>query len=158
MRLKGEIEVKRVQDEADRELKDLDWRAVQEYRELEREKERREMAVRLVENRKQHEKELTLHREALDKMHNDLELKHLAWQDVNAAREADKQRSRKSIAFRLESWRQQRVAEEMLSAKKELQAEEDAMLREQDREALAEAKEMAKKAEILEFTNTRMMT
>jgi len=52
---------------------------------------------------------------------------------IQQSKKADNDRRRKSIAFRVDSWRQQRLAECMLEAKKAYIEEKNRELIEQDR-------------------------
>lgn len=153
MRLEGEAQAKKAQEEADRELSLEAWRDVKAYLEDQREKVRRSLAWRIADASRKHEADLSHHREKMDALHRDLELKRLGWLDTQIYREEEKARSRKSIALRLESWRINKIAEEKEKAKQELIAEEDALQREQDREELLAAKlaiEMMEKRKNLE--------
>lgn len=148
MRLQGEKQAAKAIDDANRELSEQAWRDVKAYQAKEREERRKSLANRLVESRKQNEIALELHRHALDAMHSQLESKRQDWLDIRAAKEEQRERSRKSIAFRIDSWRQQRLAETMLEAKKQYEAEEEARIREQDREDLELAKRLLKEKEL----------
>lgn len=81
-------------------------------------------------------------------MHEDLSLKRLAWLDTRSVAAEEEEKSRRSIACRLDSWRQQKLAEEMMAADKELMRQEEARLREMDREALAQAKAQEREREM----------
>jgi len=52
-----------------------------------------------------------------------------------------------SVALRLDSWREQRMAEEMLAQSRALREAEDARLRDEDREAVKETQRLARLAE-----------
>ncbi len=113
---------------------------VQQYQSDQRALARKSIAGRLVEARRQHEVELTIHQQVTTDMHAELEAKRADWQGRECAKVDEKQKRRQSIVMRLDSWRQQRLAEEKLNAKKALIAEEEARYREMDREDLAAAK------------------
>jgi hypothetical protein len=70
----------------------------------------------------------------------DFELKRLNHEELQTYRLQEKERSRKSIAMRLDSWRQHKVKIAQQKAASDLQKEEDCFLAEQDREALSIAK------------------
>lgn len=138
-RLEGEAKLKKEIEQQEFDEKAQSWRDLQAYQQQQRDEQRKELADRLVENSRQQQAAMETHRQALDAMHFDLESRRMGWVDVQASKQAARERSRKSMGMRLESWRQQRLVEEMLRAKKALVAEEDARLRELDREALLEA-------------------
>lgn len=146
--MNGERELAKAAEAEDRKLTEQAWRDVRAFQERQRDEQRRSLAARLAEHSRQHHEELIAHRAALDAMHADFELKRLAWQDSEQDKARTRERSRRSIACRLDSWRDQRMAEEMHKAKKEMQAEEEALLREMDREALEEAKRVQAAAEL----------
>lgn len=52
-----------------------------------------------------------------------------------------------SVALRLDSWREQRMAEEMLAQSRALREAEDVRLRDGDREAVQETQRLARLAE-----------
>lgn len=110
------------------------------YQESQRAAARRSIAWRIADSQRQKEVDLKMHREHLEAMHMDFELKRLNHEELQAYRMQEKERSRKSIAMRLDSWRQHKVKAAKQKAAFDLQREEDAFLDEQDREALAAAK------------------
>ena len=120
-------------------LKLADSRAINEYRETMKQKERLELANSIAESQKRKEKALAEHREMLDKMHDDFESRLNDWRDVNAHKAHEKERSRQSICLRLDSWRQSRLAAERQKAKQKLLDERDAEMRAADRVAMRNA-------------------
>jgi hypothetical protein len=76
-----------------------------------------------------------------------VQVRHANWQDDQRAAEADRQRRRQSTVLRLDSWRRERMVEEMLHSQEQLMADEDARLRAQDWEDLQAAKAALKMAE-----------
>lgn len=122
------------------ELSEDAWRDVKAYQESQRAAARRSIAWRIADSQRQNEVALKIHREQLEAMHMDFELKRLNHEELQAYRSQEKERSRKSIAMRLDSWRQHKVKLAKQKAAMDLQREEDAFLAEQDREALATAK------------------
>jgi hypothetical protein len=76
------------------------------------------------------------HREALNQLHEDLENKRTDWLEVRESKKRDEHRARKSILIRLDSWRQQRVAEAKHMTVLAARADEEGRLRELDREEL----------------------
>lgn len=151
LRVEGEKQMQKESAAKDRELIRLAYQDVQEHQAKEREDRRRSLALRIVEDRKQKEVDISHHREALNIMHNELETKRLCWLDDKDAKVMEKERSRKSIAFRMDSWKQQRLAEEMLQAKKDLIEEEEELMRKQDWEDMQKAKEAAKLEERMDL-------
>lgn len=134
MRKEGELAAAAELAAADRELTLAGMKDAAEYKEKLNEERRKSLSFRLVESRKQHEIELTAHQEKFNSILHDLELRRIDWQAVQEAKKADNDRRRKSIAFRVDSWRQQRLAECMLEAKKAYIEEKNRELIEQDRE------------------------
>jgi len=151
LRVEGEKQMQKENTAKDRELSRLAYQDVQEHQAKEREDRRRSLALRIVEDRKQKEVDISHHREALNIMHNELETKRLCWLDDKDAKVMEKERSRASIAFRMDSWKQQRLAEEMLQAKKDLIEEEEELMRKQDWEDMQKAKEAAKLEERMDL-------
>ena len=140
MRKEGEKQAEYQQAQADRELTHASWEDVKAYRLKERELQRQSLAWRIADAHRKHEVDLTLHQEALNRMHQDLELRRMDWLAVQEYKKSEQDRKRKSIALRLDSWRQQRMAEEKPKATLDLIAEQDALLKEMDREELIAAK------------------
>ena len=114
------------------------WQDVKEYQEKCRAKERLSLANKICESRKQQEIAIEAHRAALDQLHESMENKRLDWLEVRELRKREDQRARKSIGLRLDSWRKQKVAEAKLETVLAARADEDARLRELDREAVQE--------------------
>jgi hypothetical protein len=140
MRLEGERQAQQLADVADRELRDAAWRDVQAYREQQRAEQRKSMAFRIADAQRKHEIELCQHQEALQRMHLDFQCKREDWLALQESKREEAERRRKSVSLRLDSWRQQRLAEEKERERKEMIAEEEAILREMDREELFAAK------------------
>lgn len=124
----------------DRELSDLAWKDVQNYQAKQREAARKSLANRLAESARQHDLDVAAHHAKLSALHDDLELRRLDWANAQQYKAEQAQRRRQSMMLRGESARMQRMAEAMLAARKEMEADEEARLREQDREALLTAK------------------
>ena len=59
-----------------------------------------------------------------------MQVRHANWQDDQRAAEADRQRRRQSTVLRLDSWRRERMVEEMLHSQEQLMADEDATVKE----------------------------
>lgn len=136
MRLEGEAQSARLAETSDRELREEAWRDVQRYREQQRTESRKSLAWRIADAHRKHEIELAMHEEQLNRMHLDLQCRREDWLSLQEYKKEEAVRRRKSIAMRLDSWKQHRVAEEKELEKKEMMAEEDAILREMDREEL----------------------
>ena len=140
MRLEGEKQAQRAAEDADRELREEAWRDVQRYRAEERRKQRESTAWRLADAHRKHEIELASHQEQLAKMHLDLQCRREDWLALQAYKAEEKERRRKSIQMRLDSWKKQKLAEEKQKLKELMMEEEDAIFREMDREELVAAK------------------
>jgi len=82
-----------------------------------------------------------------------VQVRHANWQDDQRAAEADRQRRRQSTVLRLDSWRRERMVEEMLHSQEQLMADEDARLRAQDWEDLQAAKAALKVEERMDRLN-----
>lgn len=140
MRLEGERQAQMMADHADRELRDDAWRDVQQYLEEERSKQRRSLAWRLADSHRQHEIELQMHEENLNRIHLDLQCRREDWLSLQEHKKEESEKRRKSIALRLDSWRKHKMHQEKEKARLDMMAEEDAILREMDREELFAAK------------------
>lgn len=140
MRQEGVRQDQRLVDIADRELREAAWRDVQEYRENQRAEQRKSMAWRIADAHRKHEIELCQHQEGLQRMHLDFQCRREDWLSLQEYKKEEAERRRKSVAMRLDSWRQQRMAEEKEKERLEMLAEEEAILREMDREELLAAK------------------
>ena len=112
------------------------WRDVKDYQESCRAKKRLSLANKITESRRHQEAAMEKHRKALDAMHEDLENKRMDWLEIREYKKRDEQRSRKSILVRLDSWRQQRVAEAKHQTVLAARADEEGRMRELDREAV----------------------
>eukprot|EP00428_Durinskia_dybowskii_P062108 CAMPEP_0170386926 /NCGR_PEP_ID=MMETSP0117_2-20130122/17293_1 /TAXON_ID=400756 /ORGANISM="Durinskia baltica, Strain CSIRO CS-38" /LENGTH=576 /DNA_ID=CAMNT_0010642777 /DNA_START=136 /DNA_END=1866 /DNA_ORIENTATION=- len=117
-----------------------DWRAVKAYQNAQREAERRSLAGRIAESHRQKELDLEHHRQMMDAMHMDFELRRLDHLEMREFREEEKVRSRRSIALRLASWKDDKIRKEKERAKEEMERFDEAMAKEQDREDLHAAK------------------
>lgn len=147
IRREGEAAAASELEAADRELRRAAIKDVDDYKEMQSQERRKSLSFRLVESRKQHEMEITAHQQKLNSVLHDLELRRLDWLAVQEHKKSDNDRRRKSIMFRVDSWRQQRLAEEMLSAKKAYIEQKNRELIEQDREdvlAYQESQKFAK--------------
>ena len=122
------------------DLKKEDRTAVADNKKREKDRARLSIAWRIVQDRKHKEIELQQHRAALDLLHEELRLRHYDLLAKKKDKVEQEFRSRQSIAFRLQSWRQQQIEQEQILAKMKLVAEEDATLRELDRESVRNEK------------------
>jgi hypothetical protein len=120
-----------------------DLHAVQEYKAAERDAQRRSLADRLVAASREHELDLIEHRKKLEAMHADLALKREAWIDVQSYKRREAENRRKSICYRLDSWRKEKLAEEKLQARERILAEEDAKFKQMDHEDIMQARKAA---------------
>ena len=105
---------------------------VMNYKQQMRAKERQSLAARIQKSRKDKEVDLKLHRENLNKMHTELEMKRQNWLALRSDKEEQAARSRKSISYRLDSWRQQKMAAEKLKAKQRIIEEENRNFKDMD--------------------------
>ena len=142
MRLEGVKAEEKAIEASDKELSDAAWRDVKHYQEKQREERRKSVAWRVADAKRRHEVELDLHSQKLNSLHDQLQSRHHDWQDVKSYKQNEKEMRRKSISMRIDSWRIQRMKQEKQKAQEALIAEEDARIREQDREALLEAKRL----------------
>ena len=154
------------------------WRDARAADEAAKAQARRDLAEKLVEDRKHHEHDLRQHQAALEALHDELQVRlyappiymthyvapvsdphllhgglqvrHSNWQDDQRAAEADRSRRRQSTSMRLDSWRRERMVDEMLQSQEQLMADEDARLRAQDWEDLEAAKASLKMEERLD--------
>lgn len=77
-----------------------------------------------------------MHQESLERLHEDMELRRKDWKAVKAAQKADGARRRRSFAMKLDSWRAEKLREAKKKVAELAKADEEARIREQDREAL----------------------
>jgi hypothetical protein len=133
-----------------------EWRDQRKFQEVQRELRRRSIVANYIESQRQHRYDVQCHRLALDNLHEELAVKREEWLDEQAHKQEQEQRRRQSVCVRLDSWRQQRMAEEMLTMKKRLLAEEEAELQRLDFEAVQRARDLTKVAEQKAFSNTRL--
>jgi hypothetical protein len=106
--------------------KQEDWRAVKAYQAAQRAAERTSLAGRIAEAHRQKELDLERHRQAMDALHMDLELRRLDHLEMREFREEERVRSRRSIALRLASWKDDKLARERERAKELLVLQEQA--------------------------------
>lgn len=157
MRQEGEKSAERQAADHDYEMRRQAWKDVHEYRVKQREEARRSLAFRLADAHRQQETELTMHEDSLRKMHLDLLCKREDFLSQREAAEEEAIRRRRSIALRLESWREVRMAEEKMKEKDEMEKEEDALFREMDREELIAAKLTCELMEKRDAMTSRML-
>jgi len=100
-----------------------------------------------------HEVDLISHRTQLEEMHLQLEARRGDWQQRRAQQAEEKRDRRMSVALRLESWREQRLAEEKQAAARRMREEDEARLREIDREAVLELRRAEKELELADRLN-----
>ncbi|RYH00619.1 hypothetical protein EON65_49015 [archaeon] len=135
------------------ELRGEVWKDVQAYREKMREEARRSLAFRLAEKHRLKEIDMTEHDQKMRSIHLDLLCRR---EDCMAIREhkiEEEARRRKSISMRLQHWKEVKMQEAKLKEKEEMMKEEEARLREMDREDLLAAKltyQMMEKRSVLD--------
>lgn len=140
MRQEGEKQAQLVAEQADHELREKAWQDVRAYREQQRAEQRKSLAWRLADAHRKHEIDVAMHEEQLNRMHLDLQCKREDWLALQEYKKEEAERRRKSISLRVQSWKTQRLAEEKEQERREMLAEEEAILREMDREELLAAK------------------
>ena len=91
---------------ASHELSYMGFLDAQEAEKTEQDRQRLSIAKGIVRARKEKEIALEKHREMLDTMHADFEHKRAGWEDARQYKRAEQADRRKSVAMRLESWRQ----------------------------------------------------
>ena len=156
VRVEGEKTFAKLVEAEDRSLALEAWQDVKKAQEAQREAARKSLSARIIAAKQEHQLDLEAHRAGLDRLHSDLEEKRLEWLDKRSAKEEEKERSRRSILVRLDSWREQRVAEAKLESAKQALADEEARIREQEREDLAEAKRRMQEEALLDKATGRM--
>ena len=132
--LLSQVECEHHMREKDRRLMETDIEAVEQARQAERDRERMSLADRLVAAKRAHELDLIEHRRKLEAIHQDIEARRLDRLDVLEYQASEGERRRKSVCYRLDSWRQQRMQEEKEAARRRVEAEEEARLRGMDHE------------------------
>lgn len=146
MRLQGHQDIQKQQELQEFITREEEWKDIQNYKQHLQEEKRKSLAKRLAEARKAEQQDLEKHRLELDNIHQELERRREDWIDVENYKFQQKMKSRQSVLLRLESWRDQRLAEEKLEAKKRLVEEENMRLRYQDWIDLQQAKGAMKKS------------
>lgn len=141
MRLEGERQAQLIAASADRELRETAWRDVQKYRDEQRAAARRSLAWRLADAHRKKEIDIAEHAEKLNELHLDLQCKREDWISLHEYKKDEAERRRKSVAYRLDSWRRTKLATVKEQERQDLIAEEEAMYREMDREELLAAKQ-----------------
>jgi hypothetical protein len=140
MRQEGERQAEIMQFQADCELREAAWKDVQNYLSKQREDSRRSLAWRLADAHRKHEIALVEHQVKIQALHFDFQCRREDWLAVQDYKLNEEERRRKSLSLRLESWRQMKVKEAQTKEQAEMMKEEDALLREMDREELIAAK------------------
>ncbi len=141
MRLEGERQAQLQAATADRELREAAWKDVQKYRDDQRAAARHSLAWRLADAHRKKEIDIADHSEKLNRLHLDLQCKREDWVALQEHKKDEAERRRKSVAYRLDSWRRQKLATIKEQERQDLIAEEEAMYREMDREELLAAKQ-----------------
>ena len=147
IRAHEEKEMRLLAEEDQHELSVQGWRDARDADEENKAAARRELAEKLVEDRKHHEHDLQQHQRAFGGLLDELQVRHSNWQDDQREKEAQQSRRRQSTLMRLDSWRRERLVEVMLNTQEQMMADEDARLREQDWYDLQEAKTALKMQE-----------
>ena len=132
----------------DRELSAEAWRDVKRYQEKCRNEQRQELAKSLLQQKKAYTIDLEKHQQSLEALHNDMELRRHDWVSKKAAKEQDAARRRKSVAMRLDHWRKEKLTEAKRKVVASVKADEEARVREEDREALQRYKRKVKEQEL----------
>ena len=132
----------------DRELSAEAWRDVKRYQEKCRDERRQELAKSLLQQKKAYALDLQKHQQSLIALHRDMEERRHDWVSKKAAKEQDVARRRKSVAMRLDHWRKEKINEAKSKLVASIKAEEEARMREEDREALIKYKRKMKEQEI----------
>lgn len=132
-----------------------DVAAVQEYQKQQRDRDRMSLASRLAAAKREHELDLIEHRKKLESIHQDIESIREGWLDVQVYKESEKEKRRKSICFRLDSWRQQKMIQEKENSRLRMIAEEDAKFRQMDHQDIQAAKKREQEELKLHFQQGR---
>ena len=144
----GEKAYQREVASQDRELSEEAWRDVKRYQEKCREEQRQELIKSLMQQKKSYALDLENHQQALAALHQDMEMKRHDWVSKKQAKEQDAARRRKSVSMRLDHWRKEKLVEAKKKIVASAQADEEARVREQDREALGRYKRKMREQEI----------
>jgi hypothetical protein len=121
-------------------LKQLDWEEVNAEKAAEKATARQSLACRLVQKKYEKEAELMLHQARLNELHTDLLARRNDAIDVAEYKQKAVENRRKSVAFRLDSWRQQKLKQAKEEQKRRVQYEQDRLLDERAREDIERAK------------------
>ena len=155
-RKENELKVMKENEINEIKLKFDDWKIIQQHEEIQKELHRKSLINQMIESRHQQEIDMTNHRLYLDKIHLEIEERHQFLLDQEKIKKSKKENSRKSICIRLESWRHQRMAEEMLVMKQKFAQQEEAELARWDRIAMETAKEALQEEMKEKFKNTKL--
>jgi hypothetical protein len=141
-------EVKKLHEEY--QIHSEEHKDIENHRAELRNQERAEVAARIETSRRWKEKDLEVHRHLLDQMHEEYEERRENWKLLQEHKVQEKEKSRKSICLRLQSWKETRMKREKERARMEFIAEQDSLMRSQDMEALREAKKEERLGEKLD--------
>jgi hypothetical protein len=116
------------------------------------------IASRLVDKKRAHEIDLLEHRKKLEKMHEDLASRREDWLDVQTYRANEKELRRKSVCYRLESWREQKIQIEKEKSRQKILAEEEAFFKQMDHEDIQQFKrqQVLEKSKDLQLGNFKI--
>ncbi len=159
MRQQGEEQAQKQEEHNDYELRYQAWKDVQDHIQLERQKKRESVAWRIADAHRQHELELTKHQEKLRALHLDIQCRREDWLALQEHKADEAEKRRKSIQFRLQSWKKQKMFEEQQKLRELMMEEENAILKEMDREELLAAKltnDMMERHNLLSSSNMQV--
>jgi hypothetical protein len=142
----------------DRELRLQAHQDVMKSIENEKELRRKSLSNRLKEEKRKRKIEMKIQQDQMQKLHDELESRRQDWIDINAAKENDRQRARQSIAFRLDYWRNRKLADEMQKTKEMIMREDEHAIREMDYKSMEEArmKELEQEREQARIPNVKV--
>lgn len=124
-----------MQKAEDFEIDTQNWQDIKEYQANERRAARESLVGRLQEAQRWKELALEEHSMALSAVHEEFQHKREDWLAIKEASQDEKaSKRRKSTAFRLKSWKEQRVQDEKKQLLNKVLEEEESNFREMERQ------------------------
>lgn len=141
--MEEEMEAKEQEKEIDYlRSRHQDWKDVQDYVHNQRERDRKSMAARVAKSRQEKRIMLEQHQANLAKLHEEFYLRKQDNEDIKAFKEQEAQKRRESLALRLDSWKQQKMQRLKEKRQRELEQEEESLIKTQEWCDLQAAKEL----------------
>ena len=141
----------------DFDFKTEDWKCIRAHQEEEKKKARLSIAARIHKASKDKEFDLIKHSEMLASMHEDLKSKKTDWEALKNAKDLEKEQRRKSVCYRLDSWRKEKIAKENQLLQEKTFIEQETLYKEMNFQDLQNAKLLAAQEEAKKLMLGRFM-